>query len=89
MLVGYREARKTTRAVFEHNTCNSQGFKTNLSRSVQAHRVSRNPGGDFRRISGILFMVDRAIRPHFIEQPRLDDVQSVVVGASTGRGVGR
>jgi hypothetical protein len=30
-------------------------------------------------------MVDRAIRSHFAKQPQSDDVQSVVVGASTGR----
>jgi hypothetical protein len=40
-------------------------------------------------IGGVLFMVDRAIRSHFVKQPRPDDVQSVVIGASTGRGLGR
>jgi hypothetical protein len=42
-----------------------------------------------RGIGSILFMVDRAIRSHFVKQPQLDDVQSVVVGASTRRGLGR
>jgi hypothetical protein len=47
----------------------------------------RTAGG--RGISSVLFMVDRAIRSHFAKQPQSDDVQSVVVGASTGRGLGR
>ena len=42
-----------------------------------------------RRIGGVLFMVDRPVCPHFIEQPQLDDVQSVVLGAGAGRRVGR
>jgi hypothetical protein len=47
----------------------------------------RATGG--RGISGVLFIVDRAIRSHFVKQLQSDDVQSVVIGASTRRGLGR
>jgi hypothetical protein len=51
-------------------------------------RVSiRTAGG--RGISSVLFIVDRAILSHFAKQPQLDNDQSVVVGASTRRGLGR
>jgi hypothetical protein len=42
-----------------------------------------------RGISSVLFVVNRAVRPHFAEQPRVDNVQSVVIGASAGRRIGR
>jgi len=41
------------------------------------------------RIGRVLFVVDRAVRPHFTEQSRPDDVQTIVLGASARRGVGR
>jgi hypothetical protein len=47
----------------------------------------RTIGG--RGIGSVLFMVDRAIRSYFVKQLRSDNVQSVVIGASTGRGLGR
>jgi hypothetical protein len=48
-----RESERTTRAVFEININKYKGYKINLSGSVQAHRVSRIPGGDFRRVPGV------------------------------------
>jgi hypothetical protein len=47
VLVGRRKSQRTARAVFEDESNDSEELKTNLSRSVQAHRVSRIPGGDF------------------------------------------
>jgi hypothetical protein len=46
-LVGCRKSRRTARVVLEYDTCDAQEFKTNLSGSVLAHRVSRIAGGDF------------------------------------------
>jgi hypothetical protein len=42
-----------------------------------------------RGISSVLFIVNRAIRSHFVKQLWSDNVQSVVMGASTRRGLGR
>jgi hypothetical protein len=65
---------------------------------IVLQRVQRKPEPEVRtpiralrdgRVSGVLFMVDRAVRSHFTEQPQADNVQSVVMGASTRRGVGR
>ena len=65
---------------------------------VVPQRIQRKPKPEVRtpvratgsgRIGGVLFVVDRAVRPNFAEQSRPDDVQSMVLGASTRRGVGR
>ena len=65
---------------------------------VVSQRVQREPEPEVRTsirtaggggISSVLFVVDRAVRPHFAEQPRADDVQFVVMGASARRRMGR
>jgi hypothetical protein len=51
--IGKRKNWTIARAMFSINTHDIEGVRMNHSGTVQLHRVSRNPGGDFSAISHI------------------------------------